>query len=761
MRYLVLGACCLLFQISCTQSVKEEVAVNTATTNDFVDSLLSEMTLREKIGQLNQYSVGAEMTGPGQKEGQSKVRYEQLLNGEVGSVLNLLGAENTYKLQKQVVEQSRLGIPLIFSYDVVHGYKTMFPIPLGESASWDLELMERTAQVGAKEAAAAGLQWTFAPMVDITRDARWGRVMEGAGEDPYLGSAIAKSRVKGFQGDDLADPLTIAACAKHFAGYGFVESGADYNNVNISREVLLNVIIPPFKASAEAGAATFMNAFNDVEGVPSTGNEYLLRDLLKNGWGYNGMVVSDWNSIGEMVSHGVAADLKEAAKMAITAGSDMDMEASAYINHLEELVKEGAVEEALINDAVKRVLQLKYDLGLFEDPYRYCDVDREKELLLNAEHKQLAREAARGSIVLLKNENSVLPIANPKSIGVIGPLAKDKDSPLGNWRANADQGSAVSFYEGLMAATDTTAIQVNYAEGCKLSIGPNNFFNEVEIEEEDKSGFAEAISVAKQSELVVMVLGETAYMSGEGRSRADIGLPGLQLELLKAVYEVNPNIVLVLMNGRPLTLTWEAEHIPAIVETWHAGSEAGNGIADVLFGRYNPAGKLPMTFPRMVGQLPMYYNHKNTGRPFSGPNEVFYTHHTDVDKSPLYPFGFGLSYTDFSYGDISLSSNTLSDKGSITATVEVRNTGELEGQEVVQLYLRDLVGSVTRPIKELKGFQKITLKAGESKKVSFEITTEDLAFYRQDYSYGTEPGDYQLFIGTNSEEVKEASFTLK
>lgn len=751
----------MLFQISCTQSVKEEVAVNTATTNDFVDSLLSEMTLREKIGQLNQYSVGAEMTGPGQKEGQSKVRYEQLLNGEVGSVLNLLGAENTYKLQKQVVEQSRLGIPLIFSYDVVHGYKTMFPIPLGESASWDLELMERTAQVGAKEAAAAGLQWTFAPMVDITRDARWGRVMEGAGEDPYLGSAIAKSRVKGFQGDDLADPLTIAACAKHFAGYGFVESGADYNNVNISREVLLNVIIPPFKASAEAGAATFMNAFNDVEGVPSTGNEYLLRDLLKNGWGYNGMVVSDWNSIGEMVSHGVAADLKEAAKMAITAGSDMDMEASAYINHLEELVKEGAVEEALINDAVKRVLQLKYDLGLFEDPYRYCDVDREKELLLNAEHKQLAREAARGSIVLLKNENSVLPIANPKSIGVIGPLAKDKDSPLGNWRANADQGSAVSFYEGLMAATDTTAIQVNYAEGCKLSIGPNNFFNEVEIEEEDKSGFAEAISVAKQSELVVMVLGETAYMSGEGRSRADIGLPGLQLELLKAVYEVNPNIVLVLMNGRPLTLTWEAEHIPAIVETWHAGSEAGNGIADVLFGRYNPAGKLPMTFPRMVGQLPMYYNHKNTGRPFSGPNEVFYTHHTDVDKSPLYPFGFGLSYTDFSYGDISLSSNTLSDKGSITATVEVRNTGELEGQEVVQLYLRDLVGSVTRPIKELKGFQKITLKAGESKKVSFEITTEDLAFYRQDYSYGTEPGDYQLFIGTNSEEVKEASFTLK
>jgi len=726
--------------------------------NRRIDSLLVEMTLEEKIGQLNQYSIGAELTGPGEKNGRDKVRYEQLMSGQVGSVLNLLGAKDAYNTQKQVVENSRLGIPLVFAYDVVHGYKTIFPIPLGESASWDLDLMQRTAAASAEEAAAAGLQWTFAPMVDVGRDARWGRVMEGAGEDPFLGAEVARAKVRGYQGNDLSGVNTIAACAKHFAGYGFVESGKDYNNTYVGKHLLMNTIMPPFKAAAEEGVATFMNAFNDIDGIPATSHEFILRDVLKGDWQYDGAVVSDWNSIGELINHGVATDKSQAAKQAIEAGADIDMEGVTYIDHLKALVENGDVEEGLIDDAVRRVLKMKFDLGLMDDPYKYFDEEREKNTLLKEEFKELAREAGRKSIVLLKNENDLLPLKTHK-VAVIGPLAKDKDSPLGNWRANGEQGSAISLYEGLTEALPQTDIA--YAEGCKLSVGPNNFFEEVQVEEKDKSGFAEAVAVAKKVEVVIMALGETAYMSGEGRSRADIKLPGVQLDLLKEVYKVNKNIVLVLMNGRPLVLPWEAEYIPVIMEAWHLGSQAGHSIADILTGKYNPSGKLTMSFPRAVGQVPVYYNHKMTGRPETAPGQVFYSHHTDIDNSPLFPFGYGLSYSTFEYSEIQLSRNELTESEEITASVKVTNTSGIDGEEVVQLYIRDVVGSITRPVKELKAFEKVTIKAGEAKTIKFTLSTDDLAFYRKDLSYGTEPGDFELFIGPNARDVQTAQFKLK
>lgn len=726
--------------------------------NNKVESLLAEMTLDEKIGQLNQYSIGVELTGPGEKSGNNKVRYDQLMSGQVGSVLNLLGAKNAREVQQQVVENTRLGIPLIFSYDVIHGYKTIFPIPLGETASWDLATMEATARAAAAESAAAGLQWTFAPMMDVARDPRWGRVMEGAGEDTYLGSEIAKARIKGFQGNDLADPTTIAACAKHFAGYAFSESGKDYNNVYLGKHQLLNTVIPPFKSAASVGAATFMNSFNDIDGIPSTASSYLQRDLLKGEWKYDGVVVSDWNSIGELIPHGVAKDKYEAAKLAIQAGSDIDMEASAYVENLKKLVENKEVDISLIDDAVRRVLTLKQKLGLLDDPYRYFDEAREKETLYKKEYLDLAREAGKKSIVLLKNDNKLLPI-KAKKVALIGPLAKDKDSPLGNWRAAADANSAVSLYEGLVEALGESNIA--YAPGCKLSIGPNNFFNEVQIEESDRSGFAEAVRVARGAELVIMNLGEPAYLSGEARSRSELGLPGLQLELLKEVYKVNKNIVLVLMNGRPLTIEWEAENIPAIVEAWHLGSMAGHAIADVLTGKYNPSGKLTMSFPRSVGQIPVYYNHKMSGRPTTAPGMIFYTHYMDVETGPRYPFGYGLSYSNFEYSTITLSDTTLNSGGSITATIKVANTSAVDGEEIVQLYIRDMIGSITRPVLELKGFQKAMIKAGESKQFDFTITEEQLSFYRKDFSYGTEPGGFEVFIGPNSNELMKASFTLK
>ena len=748
----------MLFLASCSQknnAMSEE--------DQFISDLLGKMTLAEKIGQLNQYTSRWEMTGPAPKgDAGAQDLLEQLKSGQVGSMLNVNGAEATRKAQQTVVEGSRLGIPLLFGYDVIHGYQTMFPIPLAEAASWNPDLAKLSSQVAAKEAAVSGINWTFAPMVDVGRDARWGRVMEGAGEDPYLSSAFAKARVQGFQGDDLSNELTIAACAKHFAGYAFSDAGRDYNSVEIGDETLHNIVLPPFKAAAEAGVATFMNGFNTIQGLPVTASSYLQRDLLKKEWGFDGFVLSDWNSIGEMVEHGAAADLKESAYRAITGGSDMDMEARAYIGYLEELVNEGKVDEALIDEAVTRVLRIKYRLGLFDDPYKYCNVENEKSMMYTAENREASRKVARESMVLLKNEKQLLPISNRvKSIAVIGPLANDKDSPIGNWRAKATSHSAVSLLEGVKAAAGERVV-VNYAEGCKLSIGPRNFTDNMVYNETDRSGFAKAISVAKSSDLVLLAIGEDCFQSGEGRSQTDITLKGLQLELFHEVYKVNKNVVVVLMNGRPIAIPEIAEYAPAILETWHAGTEAGHAIADLLFGHYNPSGKLPVTFPRNVGQCPIFYNYKNTGRPEGmTPEWILYSCYTDSPNTPQYPFGYGLSYTQFKYSDLSIDKNEITEAEALKVKVTVSNTGQVAGEEVVQLYIRDIAATYTRPVKELKGFEKVMIPAGESREVTFKLTDKELGYYFPNGKYVVEAGQFNVFVGGNSVDVKEATFAIK
>ena len=576
-----------------------------------VEALLGEMTLEEKIGQMTQYNGFWEVTGPVPEDADAQEKYEHVKKGWVGSFLNVRGVENVRTLQQMVVEETRLGIPLIFGSDVIHGYKTLAPIPLAEAASWDLAAIEKSARIGAIEASAVGVNWTFAPMVDLYRDARWGRVMEGAGEDPYLGSKIAVARVNGFQGDDLSAENTIAACAKHFAAYGFSEAGRDYNTVDIGTVTLYNMVLPPFKAAVEADVKTFMNAFNTLNGVPATGNAFLQREILKDKWGFDGFIVSDWGSGMEMINWGYARDLEHAAELAANAGSDMDMESYAYIKHLKGLVESGKVDEAKIDDAVRRILRVKYELGLFDDPYKYCDEEREKELLYHPDHQAAALDIAKKSIVLLKNENNLLPLKKDQpSIAVIGALANDKTSPLGSWRIGSDDSTAISVLEGLTNA----GVNFSYAKGADVSVGPVDFTKEVAVNETDKSGFAEAVALARRSDVVVMVLGEHGFQSGEGRSRTQLDLPGVQQELLEAVQAVNKNIVLVLMNGRPLAITWAAENVPAIVEAWQLGTQTGNAIAEVLFGDYNPGGKLPISFPRSVGQVPIYYNYYNTDR---------------------------------------------------------------------------------------------------------------------------------------------------
>jgi len=636
----------------------------------------------------------------------------------------------------------------------------MFPVPLAEAASWDPEAIEASARVAAIEASAAGVHWTFAPMVDISRDARWGRIVEGAGEDPYFGGQAAAARVRGFQGRDLSANDTIAACAKHFAAYGFAEAGRDYNTVDVSEHTLQNVILPPFKAAVDAGVATLMNSFNEIGGVPATGSIHLQRQILKGEWGFKGFVVSDWGSIGEMIPHGTVADLRAAAKSAIVAGSDMDMESIAYIDHLADLVQQGRVDEGLIDDAVHRILRVKHSLGLFDDPYRYSNEQRERESILNRRHLDIARDVAKKSIVLLKNEGDLLPLSGKtKSIAVIGPLAAHKDAALGTWRAQAVTNSAVSVLEGIQAAAGPNT-EVTYELGAALAVDLGGFQTAIEINTDDRSGFAAAKKTAEAAEVVVLAIGEEAWQSGEGRSQVDIGFKGLQNELLKEVYSVNKNIVVVLMNGRPLPLNWMTENVPAIVEAWFLGSEAGNAVADVLFGKHNPSGKLPVSFPRHGGQLPLYYNHKNTGRP--GPEtNVFWSHYTDEANSPLYPFGYGLSYTTFEYSDISLSDSTMHRSGSIEVSVTLTNTGSRAGSEVVQLYVRDLVGSVTRPVRELKGFEKVHLEAGQSKKVAFSLTASDLAFFTINNKWEVEPGDFTVFVGTNSRDTTEASLRVQ
>jgi len=750
----------LLIFSSCQKSNELKIYSENNVISKQVDSLLSIMTLEEKIGQMNQYNGFWDVTGPAPSEGDAANKFSHLKKGLVGSMLNVLGADEVRKVQRIAVEETRLGIPLIIGYDVIHGYKTLSPIPLAESSSWDLEAIQNSSKAAAAEAAATGINWTFAPMVDISRDARWGRVMEGAGEDPYLGSLIAKARVKGFQGEDLSSPLTIAACAKHFAGYGFSESGRDYNTVDVGTSTLQNLIFPPFKASVDAGVKTFMNSFNELNGIPATGNKFLQREVLKGDWNFQGFVVSDWGSMNEMIIHGYAKDGITAASKALISGSDMDMESYLYVKHLEKLVKEGQVDEALIDDAVKRILAVKFELGLFDDPYKYCDVEREKAIVGSDEIHSTVLDMAKKSIVLLKNENQLLPLKKEgMNIAIIGPLADDKHSPLGSWRAKAGDNSAISVLEGLK---NYKGNNLTHQMGVKLVEGLPNFIQETIINTSDRTGIKEAVAVAKSKDVVIMVLGEHGFQSGEGRSRTSIDLPGLQQELLEAVYEVNKNIILVLMNGRPLAINWADENIPTIVEAWHLGTQSGNAIAQVLYGDYNPSGKLTMTFPKNIGQIPIYYNHKNTGRPLKLDDElVFWSHYIDESNDPLYEFGYGLSYTTFDYGNINMSSNDLDANSEIVVSFTLTNNGKYEGKEVVQLYIRDLFASATRPVKELKGFEMVSLKQGESKKVSFTINEEMLKFYSANEKWETEPGDFKVFIGGSSDTTLEADFVFK
>lgn len=721
-----------------------------------VETLLKKMTLDEKVGQLNQYNGFWDVTGPTPKEGLAAKKYEDLKKGLVGSMLNVKGVKDVKALQKIAVEQTRLGIPLLFGFDVIHGLKTISPIPLAESASWDLEAIRKSAAMAADEASAVGINWTFAPMVDISRDARWGRVMEGAGEDPFLGSRIAEARVKGFQGD-LSSNKNILACVKHFAAYGFAESGKDYNTVDMSETTLQNVVFPPFKATVDAGARTFMNSFNELNGIPATGNSYLQRQILKGDWNFKGFIVTDWGSMQEMKSHGYAKDDKHTAEIAINAGSDMDMESNAYVNHLAQLVREGKVKESTVDDAVRRILKVKFELGLFDNPYKYCDEARELATVGKPEFHKEVLDMAKKSIVLLKNNNDVLPLKKSgQKIALIGALANDKTSPLGNWRIAAEDNTAVSVLEGLQAYKDN---QLVYAKGAEVALGTPKFVLETKINTDDKSGFDEALNVARNADVVILVLGEHGLQSGEGRSRADLGLPGVQQELLEAVYKVNPNIVLVLNNGRPLALPWAAEHIPAIVEAWQLGTQSGNAIAQVLYGDYNPSGKLPMTFPRSVAQVPVYYNYKNTGRPvMNEPDSVFWSHYIDEKNTPLYPFGYGLSYSKFEYSDLKLSSQSFSKNGKIEVSVSVKNTGKAAGKEVVQLYIRDLIASVTRPVLELKGFEMIELQPNESKKVTFVINEKTIEFFTANSKWEAEEGDFKVFVGGNSAETLKSDF---
>ena len=733
------------------------------TLDEKVSDLLSKMTLKEKIGQMNQYNGFWDITGPVPEGGDSKIKYNHLSNGWVGSMLNVKGVKEVKEVQKIAVEKSRLGIPLIIGFDLIHGYKTVFPIPLAESASWDLEAIRLSAELSAKEAAVAGINWTFAPMIDITRDARWGRVMEGAGEDPYLGSLIAAARVKGFQGEDLASPYTIAATAKHFAAYGFVEAGKEYNTVDIGLNTLHNIVLPPFKAAADAGIKTFMNSFNDLNGIPATADAYLQRDLLKGEWNFDGFVVSDWGSIREMIEHGYAKDNNHAGELALLGGSDMDMESSIYIYELEKLIEENKISIAQIDDAVRRILSVKFELGLFEDPYRYCNEEREKEITGSKEIMDAALEVAKKSIVLLKNENEILPLKKKGvTIGLIGPLAADKNSPLGNWRIGADDNTAVSVLEGLQ---NYKGNNISHAQGVKLiNKTPDGFHEEVQINTTDKTGFEEAIALAQKVEVVVMVLGEHGFQSGEGRSRSKLDLPGFQQELLEKVAAVNPNIVLVLMNGRPLVLNWAAENIPAIVEAWQLGTQSGHAIAQVLYGEYNPSGKLPMSFPRSVGQVPIYYNHKSTGRPGTegeDPGSVFWSHYGDEENDPLFPFGFGLSYSKFEYSSLELSAKEMTKNSKIEASITIKNTGKVKGKEIIQLYIQDPFASAIRPVKELKGFKTIELEPGASQKVTFTLKEADLVFYNAKQKWEAEPGTFHVFVGTNSNVKEKLSFELK
>lgn len=720
-----------------------------------VSELIKQMTLEEKLGQLNQFSNPYISTGTSESMEQNQNYDDMIRKGLVGSFLNVLGAEETMRLQKIAIEESRLGIPIIFGYDVIHGYKTMFPIPLADAASFDREAMKLSTRIAATEASANGIHWTFAPMVDISRDPRWGRIMEGAGEDVFLGEQAAIARIKGFQGDDLSEAGTIAACAKHFAAYGAAYGGRDYNMADMSERMMREVYLPPFKAAVDAGVATFMSAFNTNGGVPASGDKWLQTDVLRNEWGFDGFVVSDWTSVTELMAHSVAETPYDAAFSGLNAGVDMDMMGRLYLDYGQKLIDDKKITISQIDEMVKRVLRIKYKLGLFTNPYQYHDKKRQEELTLHPDHLAASRDVAKKSIVLLKNENNVLPITDKiKRIAVIGPLANDKDAPLGNWRGNSDPNTAVSLLEGITKAAENK-FEIVYAEGCKLTTNyPHTFFSPVEINNNDRSGFADAISAAKKADAVIVALGETAYMSGECRSYADISLKGLQVELLREIKKTGKPVILALFTGRPLVLTDAVEHADAILNCWLLGSESGNAIADVVFGKYNPSAKLPASFPYHVGQIPVFYEELPTGRPNNPDPFGFGTKYRDIPNEPLFAFGYGLSYTTFEYSNFSLSKTNISMSETIEIKATIANTGQYDGEEVVQLYIRDLIGNgVSRPLKQLKGFEKVLIKKGEKTEVTFTIKPGDLAFYRLDKTFGPEAGKFEVFVGPASNNL--------
>ena len=724
-----------------------------------IDVLMSKMTLEEKVGQMNQYNGFWDVTGPAPVGGTAEQKYENIKKGLVGSMLTVRGVKEVKAVQKIAVEQTRLGIPLIIGFDVIHGYKTLSPIPLAEAASWDLKAIEKSAEIAASEAAASGINWTFGPMMDISKDARWGRVMEGAGEDSYLGSKVAIARVKGFQGDNtFKSPLRIATTAKHFAAYGFVESALEYNASEISNNTLFNQVLPPFKAAVDAGLKTVMTSFNTINGIPASGDKFLLRDVLKNKWGFNGFVISDWASIREMIPWGFSKDEKEAAISAVEAGTDMDMEGGIYVPYLIDLVKQGKVKQEFVDDAVRRILRVKYELGLFDNPYRFLDEKREKEVIGSKANREAVLDMAKKSIVLLKNDTNLLPLKKSgQKIVLLGSLAESKNSPLGSWRIAADSNTAVSVLEGMQQYKGNS---LNYVKGLDLTTLEPTFLTEVQYNTTNKSGFEAAKNAAKDADVVVMVLGEHGFSSGEARSRTNLDLPGLQQEFLEEIYKVNPNIVLVLNNGRPLTISWAAEKIPTIVEAWQLGTETGNAVAQVLYGDYNPSGKLPMSFPRNIGQVPISYNHYSTGRFTNKDNNVFWSHYSDVEKTPLYPFGYGLSYTTFEYSNLKINKKTFSKGEKVEVSVDLKNTGKVTGKEVAQLYLQDEFASVVRPVKELKGFEMIELKAGETKTITFTLTDAELGFYNNQNEFVVEPGSFKVMVGGSSDANLTTQFNV-
>jgi beta-glucosidase len=702
-----------------------------------INALLAQMTLEEKLGQLQQLD--------GHADGRYRDEHPDLIRrGLLGSTLNVRGARRTNELQRIAVEESRLKIPLIFGFDVIHGYRTIFPVPLSEASSWDPAAVERAASIAAAETRAAGVHWTFAPMVDIARDPRWGRIVEGSGEDPYLGAVMARARVRGFQGNDYSAPDKVVACAKHWVGYGAAEAGRDYNTTDISETTLREVYFPPFKAAVEAGVGTLMSAFNDLNGVPASANPFTLTKILREEWKFDGFVVSDYTSVEELIKHGLAANGAEAARLALRAGVDMEMVSRLYHQQGPQLIRDGQLSMATVDEAVRRILRIKFRLGLFEKPY--VDEAREREVILNPRHVAAAREIAARSVVLLKNEGEALPLSqNLKSIAVIGPLAHDQKNLLGSWTGDGREEEAVTLLTGIKAKVGPQT-KVIYAKGC-------------DITSDNTDSMAEAMRAAKEAEVAIVAVGESAEMSGEAASRSSLDLPGRQVDLVKAVQAAGKPTVVVLMNGRPLTINWLAETVPAILETWFAGIQAGHAIADVLFGDVNPGGKLPVTFPRAVGQVPLYYNHKNTGRPPTA--EKYTSKYLDVPVTPLFPFGHGLSYTQFQISNLQLSAPRIRRDGGLKVGVDVENTGQRVGDEVVQLYIRDVAASVTRPVRELKGFERIRLRPGEKRRVEFTLGPEHLGFYNQDMRFVVEPGEFKIYIGNSSVGGLEASFEVR